>query len=245
LVKWITDLSQLKRTQDISEDQYFREGFLRQSGSQSAVCQLAQKTSGQIVDPTDLRLQLAYPRIQKATAERSRIVIVYNSYEKLRDEDDAAHHFLRGKKGASYHLAKLIIKFINNWLIRFVLLTPPFVAAVEIHGLESHWLDHTALQRIDVQQSRCRSNRGRAGVMMRVRISQLLRLMMASQVNMTAPLFREARMCAHIFISGVFQLAGITITIRERSAVAFCIRDTLDLAVRRFVSGSTICPRSS
>jgi starch phosphorylase len=115
---WITDLSQLNELKPFSEDQYFREVFL--TSKREAKAQFAnwlKSTSGQIVDP-DTIFDCHIKRIheyKRQLLNALRIVIVYNRLRKNPGMNMVPRtFFFAGKAAPAYHLAKLIIKFINN-----------------------------------------------------------------------------------------------------------------------------------
>src|SRR6202047_769769 len=84
--RWITDLSQLNRLKPFAEDHSFREVFLNSKHE-----------------------------YKRQLLNALRIVVVYN---RLRENPDTQMvprtFFFAGKAAPAYHLAKLIIKFINN-----------------------------------------------------------------------------------------------------------------------------------
>jgi len=115
---WITDLSQLNELKSFSEDQYFREVFL--TSKREAKAQFAnwlKATSGRIVDP-DTIFDCHIKRIheyKRQLLNALRIVIVYNRLRKNPEMKIVPRtFFFAGKAAPAYHLAKLIIKFINN-----------------------------------------------------------------------------------------------------------------------------------
>src|SRR5271155_3731713 len=115
---WITDLSQLKQLGRFAEDRSFREVFL--ASKREAKAQFAdwlKSTTGQIVDP-DTIFDCQVKRIheyKRQLLNALRIIVVYN---RLRSnpgvEMTPRTFFFAGKAAPAYHLAKLIIKFINN-----------------------------------------------------------------------------------------------------------------------------------
>jgi len=115
---WVTDLSQLIRLKGLTGDKSIRDNFRaakRESKQQFA--DWLRRSSGQLVDP-DTIFDCQVKRIheyKRQLLNALRIVVLYN---RLR-ENPALHMeprtFLFGGKAApAYHLAKLIIKFINN-----------------------------------------------------------------------------------------------------------------------------------
>ena len=115
---WITDLSQLHQLQPLAGDSSFRELFLtakRESKAQFA--NWLKSTSGQNLDP-DTIFDCQIKRIheyKRQLLNALRIVVVYNRLrENPRLEVAPRTFFFAGKAAPAYHLAKLIIKFINN-----------------------------------------------------------------------------------------------------------------------------------
>src|ERR1700724_1829907 len=116
--QWTTDLSQLNKLKPFAGDPSFREVFLK--SKREAKAQFAnwlKSTSGHIVDP-DTIFDCQIKRIheyKRQLLNALRIVVVYN---RLRENPDTQMvprtFFFAGKAAPAYHLAKLIIKFINN-----------------------------------------------------------------------------------------------------------------------------------
>jgi starch phosphorylase len=116
--RWIADLSQLNQLKQFAEDRGFREVFLKSKRETKArFANWLKATSGQIVDP-DTIFDCQVKRIheyKRQLLNALRIVVVYN---RLRENPDTKMvprtFFFAGKAAPAYHLAKLIIKFINN-----------------------------------------------------------------------------------------------------------------------------------
>src|SRR3984893_793717 len=116
--RWITDLSQLNRLKPFAEDHSFREVFLNSKRETKArFANWLKATSGQIVAP-DTIFDCQIKRIheyKRQLLNALRIVVVYN---RLRENPDTQMvprtFFFAGKAAPAYHLAKLVIKFINN-----------------------------------------------------------------------------------------------------------------------------------
>ena len=116
--RWITDLSQLSKLKAFAEDHGFRESFL--TSKREAKVQFAnwlKSASGQTVD-ADTIFDCQVKRIhayKRQLLNALRIVVIYN---RLRENPDVEMvprtFFFAGKAAPAYHLAKLIIKFINN-----------------------------------------------------------------------------------------------------------------------------------
>jgi glycogen phosphorylase len=115
---WITDLSQLQKLKPLADDAGFRDRILK--AKREAKLEFAtwlKSTSGEVVDPDSI-FDSQIKRIheyKRQLLNALRIVVLYN---RLRDNpglDLAPRTFFFGGKAApAYHLAKLIIKFINN-----------------------------------------------------------------------------------------------------------------------------------
>jgi glycogen phosphorylase len=115
---WMTDLGQLGRLKPLADDRGFRDAVrAAKRSSKEAFAQWLRSTSGQTVDP-DTIFDSQVKRIheyKRQLLNALRIVVLYN---RLRDNPTLAmtpRTFLfAGKAAPAYHLAKLIIKFLNN-----------------------------------------------------------------------------------------------------------------------------------
>jgi starch phosphorylase len=115
---WITDLGQLSRLKPLSGDKSLRVAF--NDAKRQAKCQFTdwlRWTSGQTIDP-DTIFDCQVKRIheyKRQLLNALRIVVFYN---RLREnpalEMQPRTFFFSGKAAPAYHLAKLIIKFLNN-----------------------------------------------------------------------------------------------------------------------------------
>ncbi len=115
---WICDLDQLRELKPLAADKSFRDAFLsakRQAKSQFA--DWLKRTTGQTVDP-DTIFDSQVKRIheyKRQLLNALRIVVLYNRLRQNPRLDLTPRTFFFGGKAApAYHLAKLIIKFINN-----------------------------------------------------------------------------------------------------------------------------------
>ena len=115
---WISDLSQLSKLKPLADDKGFRDAFHKTK--REAKLQFAnwlKVTSGQVVDP-DTIFDSQVKRIheyKRQLLNALRIVVLYNRLRENPDIEMAPRTFLfAGKAAPAYHLAKLIIKFINN-----------------------------------------------------------------------------------------------------------------------------------
>ena len=115
---WITDLGQLRRLEPLAEDAAFRDAF--RSAKREAKAQFAswlRATSGATVDP-DAIFDCQVKRIheyKRQLLNALRIVVLYN---RLRENPGMGMpprtFFFAGKAAPAYHLAKLVIKFLNH-----------------------------------------------------------------------------------------------------------------------------------
>jgi len=115
---WVTDLSQLKKLVPLAEDKGFRDSFRkvkRQSKSQFA--NWLKSSLGQDVDPEtifDCQIKRIH-EYKRQLLNALRIVVLYNRLRENPKLQIPPRTFLFGGKAApGYHLAKLIIKFIEN-----------------------------------------------------------------------------------------------------------------------------------
>jgi glycogen phosphorylase len=115
---WITDLSQLSKLQSLAGDKSFRGSFRAATReTKSHFANWLKSTSGETVDP-DTIFDCQVKRIheyKRQLLNALRIVVLYNRMrENPRLEMAPRTFFFAGKAAPAYHLAKLIIKFINN-----------------------------------------------------------------------------------------------------------------------------------
>jgi starch phosphorylase len=116
--RWITDLSRLKELKSFADDPSHRERFLRSKrDAKVRFANWLKATSGRIVDP-DTIFDCQIKRIheyKRQLLNALRIVIVYNRLRENPNKEMVPRtFFFAGKAAPAYHLAKLIIKFINN-----------------------------------------------------------------------------------------------------------------------------------
>jgi starch phosphorylase len=115
---WVTDLSQLTKLKPLAEDKPFRDAFRKATlETKSRFADWLKSTSGQTIDP-DTIFDCQIKRIheyKRQLLNALRIIVLYN---RLRENPDLEMplrtFFFAGKAAPAYHLAKLIIKFINN-----------------------------------------------------------------------------------------------------------------------------------
>jgi starch phosphorylase len=115
---WITDLSELTALRARAEDNGFRDAFL--SSKREAKLRFAdwlKTTSGQTVDPDSI-FDCQIKRIheyKRQLLNALRIVVFYNRLRANPNIEIVPRtFFFAGKAAPAYHLAKLIIKLINN-----------------------------------------------------------------------------------------------------------------------------------
>ena len=115
---WITDLRQLSKLKSLAGDKSFRGSFRAATReTKSHFANWLKSTSGETVDP-DTIFDCQVKRIheyKRQLLNALRIVVLYNRMrENPRLEMAPRTFFFAGKAAPAYHLAKLIIKFINN-----------------------------------------------------------------------------------------------------------------------------------
>src|SRR6266704_4784301 len=116
--KWITDLSQLTNLKSLAADSGLQEAFhTSKREAKVGFANWLKTTSGQIVDP-DTIFDCQIKRIheyKRQLLNALRIIVCYNRLRENPNLDVAPRtFFFAGKAAPAYHLAKLIIKFINN-----------------------------------------------------------------------------------------------------------------------------------
>jgi starch phosphorylase len=115
---WITDLAQLKKLEPLAGDAGFREAVLKaKRQAKSRFAQWLETTSGGSVDPNSI-FDCQVKRIheyKRQLLNALRIVVLYNRLRQNPGLEMAPRtFFFAGKAAPAYHLAKLIIKFLNN-----------------------------------------------------------------------------------------------------------------------------------
>ncbi len=115
---WMTDLGELARLKPLADDRGFREAFrAAKRAAKSTFAEWLRSTSGQTVDP-DTIFDSQVKRIheyKRQLLNALRIVVLYNRLRENANLEMTPRTFLFGGKAApAYHLAKLIIKLINN-----------------------------------------------------------------------------------------------------------------------------------
>jgi len=115
---WITDLTQLSKLKPLAEDKSFRNQFRKaKRDAKAEFANWLQTVSGQKVDPETI-FDCQVKRIheyKRQLLNALRIVVLYNRLRQNPKAEIAPRtFFFAGKAAPAYHLAKLIIKFINN-----------------------------------------------------------------------------------------------------------------------------------
>jgi starch phosphorylase len=115
---WISDLAQLSKLKPLADDKTFRSAFHKAKREAKArFADWLKTSSGQVVDPDSI-FDCQVKRIheyKRQLLNALRIVVLYN---RLRNNPGLQitprTFFFAGKAAPAYHLAKVIIKFINN-----------------------------------------------------------------------------------------------------------------------------------
>ena len=115
---WITDLSQLSNLKPLAEDASFQEAFRKATReAKSQFADWLRKTSNEVVDPDSI-FDSQVKRIheyKRQLLNALRIIVLYNRLrENPKLEIPSRTFFFAGKAAPAYHLAKRIIKFLNN-----------------------------------------------------------------------------------------------------------------------------------
>jgi starch phosphorylase len=115
---WITDLDELARLRPLADDKGFGDAV--RAAKREAKTQFAnwlKSTSGVTVDP-DTIFDCQIKRIheyKRQLLNALRVVVLYNRLRQNPDLEMAPRtFFFAGKAAPAYHLAKIIIKFLNN-----------------------------------------------------------------------------------------------------------------------------------
>ena len=115
---WITDLDQLRKLRPLASDSGFQAAFRRaKTEAKSRFTSWLKATSGIDVDPASI-FDCQVKRIhayKRQLLNALRIVVLYNRLRQGIDTTSPPRtFFFAGKAAPAYHLAKLIIKLINN-----------------------------------------------------------------------------------------------------------------------------------
>ncbi len=115
---WVTDLDQLKQLKSLADDSAFRNEFRdAKRAAKTRFANWLKTTTGQTLDP-DAIFDCQIKRIheyKRQLLNALRVVVLYNRLRLNPNLEMPTRIFLFGGKAApAYHLAKVIIKFINN-----------------------------------------------------------------------------------------------------------------------------------
>ena len=115
---WVTDLSQLRKLIPLAEDRPFREKFRKaKREAKTRFIHWLKSATGHAVDPESI-FDSQIKRIHEYKRQLLNILQVIILYNRLRESPELVApprtFFFGGKAAPAYHLAKLIIKFINN-----------------------------------------------------------------------------------------------------------------------------------
>ena len=115
---WVTDLSQLARLKPLAEDKGFRDAFHKaKREAKTRFADWLNATSGQAVDP-DTIFDCQIKRIHEYKRQLLECAADHRALQSPAGEPGLEMtprtFFFAGKAAPAYHLAKLIIKFINN-----------------------------------------------------------------------------------------------------------------------------------
>ncbi|MDR4462527.1 MAG: glycogen/starch/alpha-glucan phosphorylase [Nitrospirales bacterium] len=115
---WITDLAQLTKLKKLAGDKGFRDAVRKaKRDAKSTFAKWLKLESGQTVDPDSI-FDCQIKRIheyKRQLLNALRIVILYNRLrENPKLQMAPRTFFFAGKAAPAYHLAKVIIKFLNN-----------------------------------------------------------------------------------------------------------------------------------
>jgi len=115
---WITDLAELAKLRPLAGDRGFREAVRRaKRQAKSRFAEWLRSTSGVTVDPDSI-FDSQVKRIheyKRQLLNALRVVVLYNRLRQDPGQSMAPRtFFFAGKAAPAYHLAKIIIKFLNN-----------------------------------------------------------------------------------------------------------------------------------
>ena len=115
---WITDLDELEKLKPLADDKGFRDAIISaKREAKSRFADWLKSTSGVTVDP-DTIFDCQIKRIheyKRQLLNALRVVVLYNRLRQNPDLEMAPRtFFFAGKAAPAYHLAKIIIKFLNN-----------------------------------------------------------------------------------------------------------------------------------
>jgi starch phosphorylase len=115
---WLTDLSELEKLKPLADDRGFRDAIrTAKREAKSSFAEWLRSTSGVTVDPDSI-FDSQVKRIheyKRQLLNGLRVVVLYNRLRQNPDLEMAPRtFFFAGKAAPAYHLAKVIIKLLNN-----------------------------------------------------------------------------------------------------------------------------------
>ena len=115
---WVTDLAELRRLAPLADDAGFRDAFRRaKRDAKVRFADWLRSTTGQAVDP-DTIFDCQVKRIHEYKRQLLNALRIVVLYDRLRENPgldmSPRTFFFAGKAAPAYHLAKVIIKFLNN-----------------------------------------------------------------------------------------------------------------------------------
>jgi glycogen phosphorylase len=115
---WITDLEQLNHLRPLAADKTFRRDFRRaKREAKLRFAEWLESNSNQVVNPDSI-FDSQIKRIHEYKRQFLNVLRIVVLYNRLRENPDIETtprtFFFAGKSAPAYHLAKLIIKLINN-----------------------------------------------------------------------------------------------------------------------------------
>jgi starch phosphorylase len=120
--RWITDLSQLRGLDKFATDSSVQEQFLRtKRDAKARFVDWLRQTTGQVADPDSI-FDSQIKRIHEYKRQLLNvlhIVVLYGRLQRMPQlQMPTRTFFFAGKAAPAYHLAKLIIKLINNVAVK-------------------------------------------------------------------------------------------------------------------------------
>jgi starch phosphorylase len=115
---WIKDLSELRKLEPFAADAAFCDSFRQAKRSaKGRFADWMRSSSGEVIDPDSI-FDCQIKRIHEYKRQLLNALRIVALYNKLRENPGFDMHprtfLFAGKAAPAYHLAKLIIKFINN-----------------------------------------------------------------------------------------------------------------------------------
>jgi starch phosphorylase len=115
---WVTDLSQLRRLLPLADDAAFRRRFSKaKQAAKERFASWLKATTGQVVDPKtvfDSQIKRIH-EYKRQLLNALHVIVLYNRLRaNPRLDVPPRTFFFAGKAAPAYHLAKLIVKLINN-----------------------------------------------------------------------------------------------------------------------------------